>query len=195
MFLKKLNEIADSLINSFLEPIQQAFRKLLTNIASDLAGGGGGGGSSNLLGGVAGLVGSMFGGGSGMTFGNTIAGVSDSINYGDLLSNASALPFAEGGVVGRFGEAGPEALVPMRDLMQRYRAGRSPGAAVAAALDQGGSGNSTVMNPSFSFQTTQFMDREWIDRAQLEDALGTIISYGVSGDELNSPGYRRSRGI
>ncbi len=110
--LNALNKIADKLF-------EMAANKLFE---SALGGAGGGGG------GLSGLIGGLFGGGGGgsAVMGDAFANALVLAAKGQVIGNGRVIPFARGGIVssptifpmangaGLMGEAGPEAIMPLR---------------------------------------------------------------------------------
>jgi len=152
--------------------------------------------------GLGSITGGGFGGG-GINWGQTpsIGGVPDLPGLGGL----GALGRASGGSATSgqpyvVGERGPELFVPGQSggitNHQNLRSLMASGQAGGGADGQGG----TTMN--LKFETTQFMDREWVDRQQLEAAMATSAKQGAAQGERraldrmrNSPRTRRSIGI
>jgi TP901 family phage tail tape measure protein len=144
---------------------------------------------------IMGLVGSFFGGAGGSIVGGQNV---------PLASMPAGMAFASGGSTPTntpvlVGERGPELFVPgqsggitnnqnLRSMMNSDR----------STSQEGGSG----VNLSMSFQTTQFMDREWVDREQLDAAMARAAKTGAERghqrtlDKLRqSPSTRRRVGI
>jgi hypothetical protein len=96
------------------------------------------------------------------------------------------------------GERGPELFVPGQSGgITNHQNLRS---LMASGGGGGKDGGGTTMN--MKFETTQFMDREWVDRQQLEAAMATSAKQGAAQGERraldrmrNSPRTRRSIGI
>ena len=132
--MNALNKIADKLM-------QMAIDDLVGKAFGGSKGGGGGGGIINFLGGLLGFGGSGGGGtgvgtGTGYTYAN-----------GAAFAGGKVIPFARGGVVGRptlfpmatgmglMGEAGPEAVMPLR---------RGPGGRLGVEASGAGGGGVVV---------------------------------------------------
>lgn len=129
--------------------------------------------------------------------------------------------FAAGGnpPVGRpslVGEQGPELFVPRTSgtivpadataaAMARYQRKGSGGSSAGGSSDaEGGAAATPVL--SMSFETTRFMDRDWVDKDQLVAAMAATERRAttagakagaaqVSSQMRNSPGYRRQVGL
>ncbi len=170
-------------------------------IAKSLAGlfGGGGGG---------------FNAGTSTAFGGGIPGL-------DIGQFGGIKMFAAGGnpPVGRpslVGEKGPELFVPRTSgtivpadataaAMARYQRKGSGGSSAGSSSDaEGGAAATPVL--SMSFETTRFMDRDWVDKDQLVAAMAATERRAttagakagaaqVSSQMRNSPGYRRQVGL
>ena len=129
--------------------------------------------------------------------------------------------FAAGGnpPVGRpslVGEKGPELFVPSSSgtiipadataaAMARYQRQGSGSGAGGSSSDAMGAGEATPVL-SMSFETTRFMDRDWVDKDQLVAAMAATERRAttagakagaaqVSSQMRNSPGYRRQVGL
>ena len=107
--------------------------------------------------------------------------------------------FAEGGYVGSptaaiIGETGEgEAVIPNSKVdkaMRNYRPG-SGAKGLAAAMD-GPDGGSADGAPTYNFQTTQFMDREWVDKDQLIAAMNQAAKQGAAGGKTQTLGALRN---
>jgi hypothetical protein len=97
---------------------------------------------------------------------------------------------AEGGYVtgptnALIGEGGePEYVIPeskMGTAMSRWNEGARGDSILEGGSGSGGSDSG--LNLSMSFQTTQFMDREWVDRQQLEAAMAQASARGAKQGE------------
>jgi hypothetical protein len=103
---------------------------------------------------------------------------------GDSYKN---LPkFAEGGyvtgptnaIVGEGGQS--EYIIPaskMNGAMTRWNAGKRGSSVIPSEGGESGGGGSGV-NLNMNFQTTKFMDREWVDREQLEASMAAAAAQG-----------------
>ena len=207
---------AEQVFSDFLKNIGQALMKaaqqmiaqyLAIAAAKALAGllGGGGGGS---IGGGDAFGGAAFG--SGFNPGTSTA-------FGGM----SIPGFAAGGnpPVGRpslVGEQGPELFVPRTAgtivpadataaAMARYQRQGSGSGAGGSGSDAMAAGEATPVL-SMSFETTRFMDRDWVDKDQLVAAMAATERRAttagakagaaqVSSQMRNSPGYRRQVGL
>ena len=114
------------------------------------------------------------------------------------------------------GEKGPELFVPRTAgtivpadataaAMARYQRQGSGSGAGGSSSDAMGAGEATPVL-SMSFETTRFMDRDWVDKDQLQAAMAaterraaaTGAKAGaakVASQMRNSPGYRRQVGL
>jgi len=173
--------------------LQAAQMQLQSSVAGSAAGGGFGG-----AGGVLGGLGSLFGGGGGMWgatagLGSSWGGFAGALNMPLLLASGGSTGEAQ--IVG---ERGPELFVPGQSGgITNHQNLRSLMASGGGGSKDGGG---TTMN--MSFETTQFMDREWVDRQQLETAMATASKQGAAQGERRaldrlrqSPRTRRSVGI
>lgn len=97
--MNALDKIIDRLLNNFIDAIFQA-----NTAASSLGGGNRGGG---FLGGIFGIVGKLFGFAKGGAFPKGISGHSNTV-----VDKPTLFKFASGG--GVMGEAGPEAIMPLK---------------------------------------------------------------------------------
>ena len=146
--LREGQSILESFGNAALNVLNKITDKLISMAIDDLVGkafggskGGGGGGILNFLGGLLGFGGSGGGGtgvgtGTGYTYAN-----------GAAFAGGNVIPFARGGVVGRptlfpmangmglMGEAGPEAVMPLR---------RGPGGRLGVEASGAGGGGVVV---------------------------------------------------
>ena len=109
---------------------------------------------------------------------------------GGVISRPTMFQFAKGGsfAPGLMGEAGPEAILPLQRTpngrlgvtMAMPRQG-APSLRESMDRSRAGGGSATVIN--MSFQATRFMDREWVDREQLEAAMAKATKDGgVQGE-------------
>jgi len=169
-------------------------------------------GLGSALAGIASL-GMVFGGiqqiGKGGT-GNTISGIGSILGGigGFMLSNPLGMfgARATGGIGNAgdrllVGENGPELFdVPANGSFRSHNDLRS------AMGSAGGGGNSSNLRLQMHFETSRFMDREWVDREQLEDAMRRAEANGAREGERrgaeraldrirNSPRTRREIGI
>ena len=177
---KSLEEVASNLLKSIANKlIDVAINMALFGAMSGTGSGGG-------------LLGGLFGGGK-------AAG-------GPVSSNSTYM----------VGEKGPELFVPRTAgtivpadataaAMARYQRQGSGSGAGGSGSDAMGDGAATPVL-SMSFETTRFMDRDWVDKDQLVAAMAaterraaaTGAKAGaakVASQMRNSPGYRRQVGL
>jgi hypothetical protein len=165
--------------------------------ATMMAGGGaagGFGGIAGIAGAVFGIAGSAFGGGA---FGSGFNPLSTSkLVPGGIFASGGSTPVNTPVLVG---ERGPELFVPGQSGgITNHQNLRSMMASGQSSSQDGGNG----MNINMSFQTTKFMDREWVDREQLDAAMARAAKTGAERghqrtlDKLRqSPSTRRRVGI
>ena len=143
-----------------------------------------------------------------------IPGLSNTASIsGDYFSGVSApafTPYAEGGyvtgptnaIIGEGGES--EYVIPaskMNGAMNRWNEGKRGSEVIPAEGGEAGAGGGGV-SLNMSFQTTKFMDREWVDREQLEASMAMAAAQGGKQGEARamrklqmSPSARRRIGI
>jgi hypothetical protein len=168
----------------------------------------------------------LFGGGSsaiagGSTYGGAAFGSIFSAGTGTAFGGMSIPGFAAGGTppVGRpslVGEKGPELFVPRTAgtivpadataaAMARYQRQGSGSGAGGSSSDAMGAGEATPVL-SMSFETTRFMDRDWVDKDQLVAAMAATERRAtaagakagaaqVTSRLQQSPSYRRQVGL
>jgi murein DD-endopeptidase MepM/ murein hydrolase activator NlpD len=168
----------------------------------------------------------LFGGGSsaiagGSTYGGAASSSIFSAGTGTAFGGMSIPGFAEGGrpPVGRpslVGEKGPELFVPSSSgtiipadataaAMARYQRQGSGSGAGGSSSDAMGAGEATPVL-SMSFETTRFMDRDWVDKDQLVAAMAATERRAtaagakagaaqVTSRLQQSPSYRRQVGL
>ena len=85
--------------------------------------------------------------------------------------------------------------------MSRWNSGKRGSEVIPADGGEAGAGGGGV-NLNMSFQTTKFMDREWVDREQLEASMAAAAAQGGKQGEARamrklqmSPSARRRIGI
>lgn len=118
--------------------------------------------------------------------------------FGGFFADGGTLP---GNSISVVGENGPELadtrggstnIIPMSDAMSRYsmgggsKAGADGGSGGAGGVGEAGSG------PVYNFQTTQFMDKEWVDRDQLVAAMDQAAQRGAAGGKAQTLGTLRN---
>ena len=132
-----------------------------------------------------------------------------------LVGRASGGPVSSNSTY-MVGEQGPELFVPRTAgtivpadataaAMARYQRQGSGSGAGGSGSDAMGAGEATPVL-SMSFETTRFMDRDWVDKDQLVAAMAATERRAttagakagaaqVSSQMRNSPGYRRQVGL
>lgn len=167
----------------------------------------------------------LFGGGSsaiagGSTYGGAASSSIFSAGTGTAFGGMSIPGFAAGGnpPVGRpslVGEKGPELFVPRTAgtiipadataaAMARYQR-QGSGSGAGSSSDAMGAGEATPVL-SMSFETTRFMDRDWVDKDQLVAAMAATERRAaaagakagaaqVTSRLQQSPNYRRQVGL
>lgn len=108
---------------------------------------------------------------------------------GGIVKRPTMFAYAKGGTFnpGVMGEAGPEAILPLR----RTPDGRlgvtqvqpQGGNRLRESMQRSGYSSAGSTNINMSFQTTRFMDREWVDREQLEVAMAKAAKDGGAQGE------------
>jgi murein DD-endopeptidase MepM/ murein hydrolase activator NlpD len=210
VFVDFLKNIGDALMKAAQQMIAQYLAIAAAKALAGLFGGGGGGGS-------------LYGGGGGEALGQagSFGGNAFSNVGGIEFGSFGVGSFAEGGrpPVGKaslVGEKGPELFVPSSSgtiipadataaAMARYQRQGSGSGAGGSGSDAMGAGEATPVL-SMSFETTRFMDRDWVDKDQLVAAMAATERRAttagakagaaqVSSQMRNSPGYRRQVGL
>jgi lambda family phage tail tape measure protein len=104
---------------------------------------------------------------NGATFANGIAKFAS----GGIVSSPTLFKFADGGTTrtGLMGEAGPEAIMPLKRGADGSLGVQANGLREAMDRQQGGGGGSPVLN--MSFQSTSINGVEYVSREQLESAM------------------------
>jgi len=90
---------------------------------------------------------------------------------GGIVSSPTLFKFADGGATrtGLMGEAGPEAIMPLKRGSDGSLGVQANGLREAMNQDRAAAGGTHVLN--MSFQTTRFGDTEYVSRDQLEAAM------------------------
>ena len=220
-----------SVADMFLEMAAQIIAKQITMIilqtilkALGAAGGGGGGGGGGGAGGAG--MGSNFSGGTSSAVPTDAAGWAGSFNTelpgitsvgkigfakggtfsNSIVSSPTMFKFADGGTTrtGLMGEAGPEAIMPLKRGPDGSLGVQANGLREAMGRQQGGASGSPVLN--MSFQSTTINGVEYVSRDQLEAAMaqtrrdasndGAKRGMSMTLDKLQqSPSTRRKVGI
>jgi tape measure domain-containing protein len=205
VFVEFLNAIADALINTAKQMIAQY---IAIGIAKMFAGLGGGGGGGFAPSGPLAAVGNV----------NTdVSGFFAPSAKGNAFGANGIIPFAKGGIVnsptlfpfakgtGLMGEAGPEAIMPLKRGPDGSLGVQANGLRDAMDRDRSGTNNGApVLN--MSFQSTNIAGVEYVSRDQLEQAMfetrrqasrdGAKRGMSMTLDKLQqSPSTRRRVGI
>jgi muramidase (phage lysozyme) len=179
-----LADAFQGIANHFLDMASQMIAKWIEMQIIGLA--------MNILGAAAGAAGGAGWGGSG---GAAWGGFAGALQMPALAASGGSISATSPTIVG---ERGPELFVPGQSGgITNHQNLRSLMASGGGGSKDGGG---TTMN--MSFETTQFMDREWVDRQQLETAMATASKQGAAQGERRaldrlrqSPRTRRSVGI
>lgn len=139
---------------------------------------------------------------NGATFANGIAQFAS----GGIVSSPTMFKFADGGTTrtGLMGEAGPEAIMPLKRGSDGSLGVQATGLREAMGRPPGGANGSTVLN--MSFQSTTINGTEYVSRDQLEAAMaatrrqaakeGANRGMNMTLDKIqNSPSTRSRVGI
>jgi TP901 family phage tail tape measure protein/lambda family phage tail tape measure protein len=171
-----LSSFFKSVADMFLEMAAQIIAKQMTMIilqtilkALGAVGGGGGGGGGTVTGdfmnteALKGFTPAA----NGATFANGIAKFAS----GGIVSSPTLFKFADGGTTrtGLMGEAGPEAIMPLKRGADGSLGVQANGLREAMNQDRAGGSGSPVLN--MSFQSTSINGTEYVSRDQLEQAM------------------------
>ena len=172
-----LGSFFKSVADMFLEMAAQIIAKQMTMIILQtilkalgaVAGGGGGGGGGKVTGdfmnteALKGFIPAA----NGATFANGIAKFAN----GGIVSSPTLFKFADGGTTrtGLMGEAGPEAIMPLKRGSDGSLGVQASGLREAMNQDRAGGGGAPVLN--MSFQSTNINGVEYVSRDQLEAAM------------------------
>ena len=172
-----LGSFFKSVADMFLEMAAQIIAKQITMIilqtilkALGAVGGGGGGGGGGTVTGDFMNTEALKGftpAANGATFANGIAKFAS----GGIVSSPTLFKFADGGAMrtGLMGEAGPEAIMPLKRGADGSLGVQANGLREAMDRQQGGASGSPVLN--MSFQSTSINGVEYVSRDQLESAM------------------------
>jgi hypothetical protein len=203
-----LGSFFKSVADMFLEMAAQIIAKQITMIilqtilkALGAAGGGGGGTVTGDFMNTEALKG-FTPAANGATFSNGIAKFAS----GGVVSSPTLFKFADGGTTrtGLMGEAGPEAIMPLKRGSDGSLGVQATGLREAMGRPPGGATGSTVLN--MSFQSTTINGTEYVSRDQLEAAMaatrrqaakeGANRGMNMTLDKIqNSPSTRSRVGI
>jgi hypothetical protein len=210
-----LGSFFKSVADMFLEMAAQIIAKQITMIILQTilkalgavgGGGGGGGNAASALGSnpnVAAYAPLAKGG----TFGNGVAAFAKGGAFSNsIVSSPTLFKFADGGTTrtGLMGEAGPEAIMPLKRGSDGSLGVQATGLREAMGRPPGGANGSTVLN--MSFQSTTINGTEYVSRDQLEAAMaatrrqaakeGANRGMNMTLDKIqNSPSTRSRVGI
>jgi lambda family phage tail tape measure protein len=209
---KTAEEVFAQFLNSVGEALLSAAQQMIASyiaigIAKIFAGMGGGGVSNlsapatinNPLGNLGSIGGAYAKGGS---FANGIQPFAS----GGVVNSPTMFKFADGGTTrtGLMGEAGPEAIMPLKRGSDGSLGVQATGLREAMGRPPGGANGSTVLN--MSFQSTTINGTEYVSRDQLEAAMaatrrqaakeGANRGMNMTLDKIqNSPSTRSRAGI
>jgi tape measure domain-containing protein len=166
-----LGSFFKSVADMFLEMAAQIIAKQITMIILQTilkalgAVGGGGGGNPEVK--AIGQGSSIHAAANGATFANGIAKFAS----GGIVSSPTLFKFADGGTTrtGLMGEAGPEAIMPLKRGADGSLGVQANGLREAMDRPPGGASGSPVLN--MSFQSTSINGVEYVSREQLESAM------------------------
>jgi tape measure domain-containing protein len=166
-----LGSFFKSVADMFLEMAAQIIAKQITMIILQTilkalgAVGGGGGGNPEVK--AIGQGSSIHAAANGATFANGIAKFAS----GGIVSSPTLFKFADGGTTrtGLMGEAGPEAIMPLKRGADGSLGVQANGLREAMDRPPGGGSGSPVLN--MSFQSTSINGVEYVSREQLESAM------------------------
>jgi lambda family phage tail tape measure protein len=208
-----LGSFFKSVADMFLEMAAQIIAKQITMIILQtilkalgaVGGGGGGGGGGGTVTGDFMNTEALKGftpAANGATFANGIAKFAN----GGIVSSPTLFKFADGGTTrtGLMGEAGPEAIMPLKRGADGSLGVQANGLREAMNQDRAGGSGSPVLN--MSFQSTSINGTEYVSRDQLEQAMaqtrrdasrdGAKRGMTMTLDKLQqSPSTRRRVGI
>ena len=183
-----LGSFFKSVADMFLEMAAQIIAKQITMIILQtilkalgaVGGGGGGGNAASALGSnpnVAAYAPLAKGG----TFGNGVAAFAKGGTFSNsIVSSPTLFKFADGGTTraGLMGEAGPEAIMPLKRGSDGSLGVQATGLREAMGRPPGGANGSTVLN--MSFQSTTINGTEYVSRDQLEAAMAATRRQAAS---------------
>jgi tape measure domain-containing protein len=175
-----LGSFFKSVADMFLEMAAQIIAKQITMIILQtilkalgaVAGGGGGGGNAASALGSNPNVAAYAPLAKGGTFGNGVAAFAKGGTFSNsIVSSPTLFKFADGGTTrtGLMGEAGPEAIMPLKRGADGSLGVQATGLREAMGRPPGGAGGSPVLN--MSFQSTSINGVEYVSRDQLESAM------------------------
>ena len=198
--------VGDMFISMATEIIAKQLVMITLQAILKALGGGGGlgfGGNSDPLG----AGGGFWKAANGATFADGVATFAKGGTFSNsIVSSPTMFKFADGGAMrtGLMGEAGPEAIMPLKRGPDGSLGVQANGLREAMGRQQGGDSGSTVLN--MSFQSTTINGVEYVSRDQLEAAMaqtrrdasndGAKRGMSMTLDKLQqSPSTRRKVGI
>ena len=205
---KTAEEVFSQFLNAVGEALLSAAQQMIASyiaigIAKMFAGFGGGGGLGSSASNVAAYAPLAKGG----TFGNGVAAFAKGGTFSNsIVSSPTLFKFADGGTTrtGLMGEAGPEAIMPLKRGSDGSLGVQATGLREAMGRPPGGATGSPVLN--MSFQSTTINGVEYVSRDQLEAAMaqtrrqaakeGASRGMNMTLDKIqNSPSTRSRVGI
>jgi len=175
-----LSSFFKSVADMFLEMAAQIIAKQITMIILQtilralgaVGGGGGGGGNAATALGSNPNVAAYAPLAKGGVFGNGVAAFANGGTFtNSIVSSPTLFPFADGGTTrtGLMGEAGPEAIMPLKRGADGSLGVQATGLREAMGRPPGSANGSPVLN--MSFQSTTIGGVEYVSREQLEQAM------------------------
>jgi hypothetical protein len=194
--------VADMFLDMSAQIIAKMIQMAILNTIVGLLPGGGLGTAVSPEVGAIGQGSSIFVAANGATFSNGIA----KFARGGIVDSPTLFKFAQGGAMqtGLMGEAGPEAIMPLKRGSDGSLGVQATGLREAMGRPPGGANGSPVLN--MSFQSTTINGTEYVSRDQLEAAMaatrrqaakeGANRGMNMTLDKIqNSPSTRSRVGI
>jgi len=186
-----LNKIIDKLLNQFIDAIFSA------NSAASSLGGGAGGGGGGILGGIFGGIMKLFGFAKGGAFSDGVQAFAKGGTFtNSVVDKPTLFKFAKGGAMGMMGEAGPEAIMPLK---------RGPDGSLGVQMhggEGGGGSTSIVIAPVINVEggsgdKNQNQDQAVKISEAVTDAVNKIVDERMMkntqyGGMLNQRGVRNA---
>ena len=164
-----LKDIGQMLIKEGTKMIAMYIAIAIAKAIAGMSGGGGGGNAAAKMGSNPNVAAYSA---DGATFANGIATFANGGTFtNSIVSSPTLFKFADGGAMrtGLMGEAGPEAIMPLKRGPDGSLGVQANGLREAMNRQQGGSSGSPVLN--MSFQSTSINGVEYVSRDQLESAM------------------------
>ena len=171
VFAQFLDTIAQALLNAAAKMIATYIAIGIAKIFAGMGGGGGGDNAAAKLGSNPNVA-AYSRSAKGSTFANGIATFAKGGTFSNsIVSSPTLFKFADGGTTrtGLMGEAGPEAIMPLKRGSDGSLGVQANGLREAMDRQQGGASGSPVLN--MSFQSTSINGVEYVSRDQLESAM------------------------